>query len=120
MFTGDTANGTEVYEFMVWLGAFGGAGPISETGESIATVTLAGISWDLYQGTNAQMTVLSFVASQGNVENFSGDLAEFINYLVSEQGVPDSQILQSIGGGTEPFIGTNAVMTTTSYSVSVS
>lgn len=105
---------------MVWLGAFGGAGPISETGSPIASVNLAGAEWQLYQGPNGQMTVFSFVASSGNVESFNGDLTEFVSYLISDQGVADSQILQSVGAGTEPFVGTDVTFTTSSYSVSVS
>lgn len=104
---------------MVWLGAFGGAGPISETGSPIGTVTLAGTEWQLYKGPNGQMTVFSFVASSGSVENFSADVTEFTKYLISEHGVADTQILQSVGAGTEPFLGTNAVLTTSSYSVTV-
>lgn len=119
LFTGDTADSEPVYEFMVWLGAFGGAGPISETGSPIGSVNLAGIEWQLYKGPNGQMTVFSFVASSGNVGSFSGDLTEFSSYLVAEHGVDDGQILQSVGAGTEPFIGSNVVFTTSSYSATV-
>ncbi|KAF4458511.1 glycosyl hydrolase family 12 [Fusarium albosuccineum] len=119
LFTGSTADGTEEYEFMIWLGALGGAGPISATGSAIATVELAGYSWQLYQGKNNQMTVFSFVA-ESSVESFCGDLADFTDYLVENQGVSDSQILQSVGAGTEPFEGTNAVFTTNNYHASVS
>lgn len=119
LFTGDSADGDAVYEFMIWLGAFGGAGPISETGSPIGSVTLAGTEWQLYKGPNGQMTVFSFVASSGNVENFNADLTEFTKYLISDQGVADTQILQSVGAGTEPFIGTNVVLTTSSYAVTV-
>lgn len=62
---------------MIWLSAIGGAGPISATGSSIATVTIAGASWKLWKGTNSQMTVFSFVAESAQ-SNFSGDLNEFI------------------------------------------
>lgn len=104
---------------MIWLGALGGAGPISSTGSPIATPTLSGVKWNLYKGVNGQMTVFSFVA-QSNVQSFSGDLVNFTKYLVSSQGVSGSQILQSLGAGTEPFVGSNAVFTTSKYSVSVS
>lgn len=118
LFTSSTADGSAEYEFMIWLGALGGAGPISSTGSVIATPTLAGVTWNLFEGPNGQMTVFSFVA-QSNVESFSGDLTDFTSYLISEQGVSSSQILQSVGAGTEPFLGTDAVLTTSSYSVSV-
>jgi xyloglucan-specific endo-beta-1,4-glucanase len=102
-----------------WLGAQGGAGPISTTGQPIATVTIGGISWRLYQGPNGQMTVFSFVATS-EVRNYSGDLNDFIKYLVSNQRYPSSQCVYSIGAGTEPFLGSNALFTTTGYSVSLS
>lgn len=119
LFTSSSASGSAQYEIMIWLAAFGGAGPISSTGSPIATVTIAGVSWRLYKGMNGSMTVFSFVASS-NVASFSGDLKSFVNYLTSSQGLPTSQILQSIGAGTEPFVGSNAVFKTSAYTCSVS
>lgn len=104
---------------MVWLGSLGGAGPISSTGSTIGTPTIGGVTWDLYTGSHSQMTVFSFVAS-GNIENYSGDLVDFTNYLQQNHGLSGNQIVQSIGAGTEPFIGEDAVFTTSSYSVSIS
>lgn len=118
LFTGSTASGTQEYEIMIWLAALGGAGPISSTGSPIATVTLAGTSWKLYNGKNGQMNVFSFVASS-QVSNFNGDLMDFVDYLTSKQGLPTSQILQSAGAGTEPFSGSNAVLTTSAYSLTM-
>jgi xyloglucan-specific endo-beta-1,4-glucanase len=119
LFTSSTAAGSAEYEIMIWLSALGGAGPISATGSPVATVTLAGTSWKLYNGKNGQMNVFSFVATS-DVKNFKGDLMEFANYLTSKQGMPKSQILQSVGAGTEPFSGSNAVFTTSAYSMSQS
>lgn len=102
---------------MIWVGALGGAGPISSTGSPIATVSIAGSSWKLYKGPNGQMTVFSFVATS-NVNNFSGDLNAFIKYLTGNQGLPATQYIKSIGAGTEPFTGSNAKLTTSSYTVS--
>jgi xyloglucan-specific endo-beta-1,4-glucanase len=117
LFTGASATGSAQYEVMIWLAALGGAGPISTTGAPIATVTVAGTSWKLYKGPNGQMTVFSFVASS-QVKNFNGDLNQFLVYLRNSQGLPGSQILQSVGAGTEPFSGSNAVLTTTAYTMS--
>ncbi|KAK0640146.1 putative xyloglucan-specific endo-beta-1 [Lasiodiplodia hormozganensis] len=117
LFTSSTPTGSEEYEIMIWVGALGGAGPISSTGSAIATVTIAGSSWKLYKGPNGQMTVFSFVATS-NVNNFSGNLNDFIKYLTSSQGLPTTQYLTHIGAGTEPFTGSNAKLTTSSYTVS--
>ncbi|WYZ37059.1 hypothetical protein EsH8_II_000565 [Colletotrichum jinshuiense] len=119
LFTSSTASGSPQYEIMIWLGSLGGAGPISATGSTIATPTVAGRTWNLYKGVNGQMTVFSFVAPS-NVQSFSGDLKAFITYLINSQGLPSSQILQSIGAGTEPFVGSNAKFTTTAYTASLS
>lgn len=119
LFTSSTESGDAEYEFMIWLSALGGAGPISSDGSPVATVELAGSSWKLYRGKNNQMTVFSFVAAGQDVDSFCGDLAEFVDYLVDNHGVSGSQILQSVGAGTEPFEGTNAVFTTSSYHADV-
>jgi xyloglucan-specific endo-beta-1,4-glucanase len=103
---------------MIWLGAYGGAGPISSSGSPVATVSLAGSSWRLYKGVNGQMTVFSFVATS-TVANFNADLMLFVKYLTNSQGLPTSQILQSIGAGTEPFTGSNAKFTTNAYTCAV-
>lgn len=118
MFTSSSASGSNEYEIMVWLAALGGAGPISSTGSPIATVSLAGSTFKLYKGPNGSTTVFSFVASS-QITNFSGDLMVFLNYLVSKQGLPKSQVLINIGAGTEPFTGSNAVFKTSAYSVSL-
>lgn len=120
MFLGETADGSVSYEVMVWLGALGGAGPISSTGSPIGTPTVGSASWDLYEGYNGDTEVFSFVATSSQ-ENFSGDLKDFLDYLSNNQGVPTSQYLQDnqIGAGTEPFSGSDAVLSTSAYSVSV-
>ncbi|KAF2757116.1 endoglucanase A precursor [Pseudovirgaria hyperparasitica] len=118
LFTSSSTGGSAEYEVMIWLNALGGAGPISSTGTNIATPSVAGKSWKLYYGLNGSMKVYSFVASSA-ITSFSGDLMDFIKYLESSQGLPSSQYLQSIGAGTEPFTGSNGVLSTTAYSVVV-
>lgn len=118
MFTSSSASGDDEYEIMIWLAALGGAGPISSTGSTVATPTIAGVTWDLYSGANGDTTVYSFVA-QSEAESFSGDLMDFFDYLSENEGFSLSQYLLSIGAGTEAFTGTDAVFTTTSYSATV-
>jgi xyloglucan-specific endo-beta-1,4-glucanase len=92
------------YEIMIWLAAYGGAGPISSTGSAIATPTIGGTKWSLYEGPNGDTTVFSFVAPS-HLGNFEGDLMEFFTYLTTSQGVSKSQVVTSIQAGTEPFSG---------------
>ncbi|KAI0479476.1 family 12 glycosyl hydrolase [Xylariaceae sp. FL0804] len=118
LFTSSSASGSDEYEIMIWLAALGGAGPISSTGSPVATPTLAGASWDLYAGYNGDVEVFSFVAAAEQTA-FSGDLMDFLDYLTANEGLSTSQYLLSLGAGTEPFTGSDAVLTTTAYSVSV-
>lgn len=115
LFLSSTPSGSEEYEIMVWLAALGGAGPISSTGKAIATVTLNGVEWDVWVGPNGQMTVYSFVA-KSTVTDFSGDLLDFLDYLVKDQGLPNNKYLKTVQAGTEPFTGTSE-LTVSDYSV---
>ncbi|ROW01630.1 hypothetical protein VSDG_02015 [Cytospora chrysosperma] len=114
-----TSGGTNAYEIMVWLGAYGGAGPISSTGSAVATPTIGGHSFELYSGPNGDTTVYSFVATE-TVTSFSGDMMDFFSYLVDNEGVSDSNYITSLQAGTEPFTGSDCVFSTTAYSISVS
>ena len=104
---------------MIWLAALGGAGPISSTGKPVATPTIGSTTFKLYKGPNGSTTVFSFVA-ESEQPNYSGDLKAFYTYLEENQGVSSSLYLQSIGAGTEPFTGSDAVLTTSAYSTTVS
>ncbi|KAG2524035.1 hypothetical protein BBO99_00005377 [Phytophthora kernoviae] len=115
LFTSSTAAGNNEYEIMIWLAAYGGAGPISSTGKAIATVTIGGNSFKVYKGPNGNTTVFSFVSTK-TITNFSADLLNFLSYLVKNQGLPSSQYLLKLEAGTEPFTGSNAKMTVSSYS----
>jgi xyloglucan-specific endo-beta-1,4-glucanase len=124
------------YEIMIWLGSYGGAGPISSTNDTpLATVTIAGVKWKLFKGPNGDTTVFSFVAPS-NIGNWSGDLKLFFNYLTSSQGVSTSSVVTSLQAGTEPFtgmchveyfcltlsntlLGSNCVFKTSAYTISV-
>lgn len=114
-----TSGGTNAYEIMIWLAAYGGAGPISSTGSSIATVTIGSNSYKLYYGLNGSTKVYSFVATS-TITSYSGDLKAFFTYLTTSQGVPSSYYITSLQAGTEPFTGSNVVLTTSAYSISVS
>ena len=83
-------------------------------------IKLAGTTWDLFKGPNGQMTVFSFLPSDGkNIASFKGDINVFLKYLTQSQGVASTQYLKSFGAGTEPTMGDNAVFTTSKYTVDV-
>ncbi|KAI0877110.1 family 12 glycosyl hydrolase [Hypoxylon argillaceum] len=118
LFTSSSAGGSSEYEVMVWLAALGGAGPISSSGSPVATPTIGGVSWKLYDGYNGNTHVFSFVAAS-QVTSFTGDIKAFLTYLSTNNGLSTSQYLTSLGAGTEPFVGSNAVLTTSAYSVAI-
>lgn len=118
LFLSSTADGDAEYEIMIWLAALGGAGPISSTGKSVASTTIGDVSWDLWSGKNGNMQVYSFVVSSPT-KSFSGDLMQFFQYLEKNQGLQSSLYLTDVQAGTEPFTGSQAEFTTSSYSVSV-
>jgi xyloglucan-specific endo-beta-1,4-glucanase len=94
------------YEIMIWLGSYGGAGPISETNDKpLATPTILGTKWKLFKGPNGDTTVFSFVAPK-NIGNWNGDLKKFFDYLTTSQGVSKDMVVTSLQAGTEPFVGT--------------
>ncbi|KAH9206192.1 concanavalin A-like lectin/glucanase domain-containing protein [Leptodontidium sp. 2 PMI_412] len=117
-FTSSSATGKNEFEIMVWLTALGGAGPISSTGSSVGTTTIAGTTFDLYTGPNGDTTVYSFVATE-QATDFSGDLLDFFTYLETNEGFSSSQYITTLEAGTEPFTGTDAVFTVSAYSVSI-
>ncbi|KAJ5690666.1 concanavalin A-like lectin/glucanase [Penicillium macrosclerotiorum] len=106
------------YEIMIWLASYGGAQPIGYSAGSIASVTISGIVWNLYNGTNDGWKVFSFVASE-TIAYYSGDIHDFFKYLIDNQNVPDSYYLQTIGAGTEPFTGSDAWFTVSPYTISL-
>lgn len=67
----------------------------------MATVNLAGYSWNLYYGSNGVNEVYSFLPADGStINSFSGDVYDFISYLISDQNLPGNQYLISAGAGT--------------------
>lgn len=104
-----SASAKNQYEIMIWVGAYGGAGPISSTGSAIATVNIAGSSWKVFKGKNEDVTVFSFVAAK-NIGNFNADLNQFFKYLTSKQGISNNMVITSLQAGTEPFEGESELL----------
>ncbi|GIJ92698.1 hypothetical protein Asppvi_001976 [Aspergillus pseudoviridinutans] len=118
IFTSYSPGGSAAFEIMIWLAAIGGAGPISSTGSPIATVTIAGTAWNLFKGPNGATTVFSFVAHSEQT-SFNADILDFFKYLIQSQGLPSSLYVSGIAAGTEPFLGSNAQLTTGEYVITV-
>ncbi|KAF7976447.1 hypothetical protein HWV62_6687 [Athelia sp. TMB] len=102
-------------EIMIWLGQSGGLNPI---GSPIANVNIAGCSWTLWQGTNSDWTVFTYLRNQADITSFSADLNEFFTDLTTQRGVPSSQYLVALQAGTEPSTG-SATLQTNLFNVAV-
>jgi xyloglucan-specific endo-beta-1,4-glucanase len=120
---------------MIWLGTYGGANPTNSSGSPVATASIAGYTWHLFDGWNGEMHVFcqyqppswvdnclpwttAFVSST-NVTSFSGDILDFLNYLATNNGFPTSQYLNVLQGGTEAFVGTSVTLSTSQYSIAL-
>jgi len=65
------------YEIMVWLGAYGGAGPL---GASVEKATVGGHTWDVHKGTNGANDVFSFIISS-NIKSGSVDILAILEWI---------------------------------------
>jgi len=108
-------------------------------GSKIATIDIAGTSWELFFGLNGSMRVFSFLPANGAWHTtFNADVKAFYDYLRSDQGFPASS-QNLIGGqilryysllpalililvfqqGTEAFTGGPATYSVADYSASI-
>ncbi|KAI0674322.1 concanavalin A-like lectin/glucanase [Trametes maxima] len=122
LFTSNTAGGSNANEIMIWLANFN-AGPISfkygSDGKPVpvaSNLSIAGHTWNLYNGSNGANAVWSFLPTSGTITSFSGDINAFLQYLTQHEGVSTSQFLVTAQAGTEPTTG-SATLTTSSYSL---
>uniref|UniRef100_M4BQB0 Cell 12A endoglucanase n=1 Tax=Hyaloperonospora arabidopsidis (strain Emoy2) TaxID=559515 RepID=M4BQB0_HYAAE len=99
--------GEFTYELMVWLATFGGAAPLARSYDPMvpvkANVTVAGVNFNLYEGMNGNVTVLTYLAT-GSINRFSGNLQDFVEKLPNPK-LLDDQYLVKAETGTEPFQG---------------
>lgn len=100
------------YELMIWLGKYGSIQPI---GSQVATVTIDGVSWALWSGSNGSQHTFSFVAPSP-IQSWSGDILPFFKYLAQSQGFPaSSQYLIDLQFGTEAFTSNGQTTLTVSH-----
>ncbi|CAL8579655.1 hypothetical protein XPA_005389 [Xanthoria parietina] len=112
----------QTYEVMVWLGVYGGISPLSDNGyppTPVATPTIGGTAFNLIKGHNGNVIVYSFVAKNGPVTSYSGDLVAFYRYLQANWQLSSGQYLQTLQAGTEVFTGSGAKLVTSGYSIKV-
>ena len=92
---------------MLWLRYEGGQLPIGWASGAVATITLYGKQWKLYQGKNLDtgITVSSLLVDPNNqyIGDFSGDIKEWL-LAMSKQGIFSTNTYVNVGNaGMEPF-----------------
>jgi hypothetical protein len=90
-------------EIMIWLYRSNNAAPI---GDTKATVTIAGTSWEFHQGSNGRWNVHSYVRTSNADTGATMNLNDFIKDLTANRGLSPSKYIDSIQAGTEVFLGT--------------
>jgi hypothetical protein len=100
-------------EVMIWLYRAGGASPI---GTRVATsVSLAGTTWDLYQGPGGSSWPVSSYVRTASATTAVMNLMVFYDDLVSRGWIPNTRYVSSVQAGTEATSGSNTLTTTGFY-----
>jgi hypothetical protein len=102
-------------EVMLWLYKQGNIQPVGSPGVS---VTIDGTGWTLWTGLRSGWQVHTFVRNTNATGAQSFNLSDFLNYLVSHQGLSPAKYLTGIEAGSEVWLG-NAELDTSSYSTDV-
>ncbi len=99
-------------ELMIWLNHTGSIQPV---GSQVATVNLAGATWNVWEG-NSGWNVISYVR-QTPTTSMSFNVSTFYNDVVSRGYGASSWYLTSIQAGFEPWVG-GVGLAVNSFSVS--
>lgn len=93
--------GVNQMELMIWLNRQGSVQPV---GGQVATTTIGGRSWQVWQGNNGGNDVVSYVANSPTA-NWSFNAMDFVNDVDARTRVDRSWYLTSIQAGFEPWSG---------------
>jgi len=112
--TGTGSSSSTSFEVMVWLSSRGGAAPY---GRVVGHATVNGVTWTVYKGIIKTWVLISFL-TPSETTNYNSDQKPFFDYLITNNTITGTQYLVQLQAGTEPFIG-SATLNTSSYSVSI-
>jgi hypothetical protein len=99
-------------EIMVWLYNTGGPSPIGSV--VVPGVSLAGATWDLWEGDVQPWTTHTFMRRE-NTTSSELELSDFLSYLVAQRGLDSSKFLTGVLAGSEIFVGAGQLDTTAYY-----
>ncbi|BCL15949.1 GH12 family glycosyl hydrolase domain-containing protein [Micromonospora sagamiensis] len=107
-------DGVNQMEIMIWLNR---QGPIQPIGSRVGTTTLAGRTWEVWQGSNGANNVISYVAPSA-ISSLSFSVLDFIADVRNRGAITNSWYLTSIQAGFEPWSG-GVGLAVNSFSASV-
>ncbi|MFJ6149270.1 GH12 family glycosyl hydrolase domain-containing protein [Micromonospora profundi] len=107
-------DGVNQMEIMIWLNRQGSIQPI---GSRVGNTTLAGRTWEVWQGSNGSNNVISYVAPSA-ISSLNFSVLEFINDVRNRGAITNSWYLTSIQAGFEPWQG-GVGLAVTSFSANV-
>ncbi|MER7279134.1 RICIN domain-containing protein [Dactylosporangium sp. NPDC000244] len=94
-------DGVNQMELMIWFDHTGGVSPV---GSPVGNTTIAGKSWQVWQGNNGGNDVVSYVAP-AQIPSWSFDVMDFVRDVDARTQVDSSWYLTSIQAGFEPWSG---------------
>ncbi|GIE93360.1 GH12 family glycosyl hydrolase domain-containing protein [Paractinoplanes rishiriensis] len=94
-------NGVNQQEIMIWFNRQGNIQPI---GSPVGTATVAGRTWEVWQGSNGANGVVSYLAPSA-ITSWTFSVLDFINDVRNRGVITNSWYLTSIQAGFEPWIG---------------
>ncbi|WP_204078971.1 GH12 family glycosyl hydrolase domain-containing protein [Mycobacterium riyadhense] len=93
--------GVNQQEIMIW---FNHQGPIQPVGSPVGNATIEGKTFVVWDGTNGQNNVMSYVATSP-IEVWDFDVMSFVDHTSTMEPITDSWYLTSIQAGFEPWDG---------------
>jgi Glycosyl hydrolase family 12/Cellulose binding domain len=107
-------DGVNQMEVMIWFNRQGSIQPI---GSVVGSVTLAGRTWQVWQGSNGSNNVISYVAPSP-ITSATFSVLDFLNDVKNRGAITSSWYLTSIQAGFEPWIG-GAGLAVTNFSATI-
>jgi hypothetical protein len=107
-------DGVNQMEVMIWFNRQGSIQPI---GSVVGSVTLAGRTWQVWQGSNGSNNVISYVAPSP-IASATFSVLDFLNDVKNRGAITSSWYLTSIQAGFEPWIG-GAGLAVTNFSATI-
>lgn len=100
-------------ELMIWLKEVGGVAPIGSVSD---TVTIGGVEYDVWTGTNGEVPVISWVRKQYSDSAMNLPITDFVKDALQRGVVEQNWYLTNIQAGFEPWVGGQS-LTVNSFSV---